>query len=297
MTSTLNLIMQSASRYPLLTAEQELIYGRQVQRWIELRELDPLSLDTKQRRQIKAGERAYNKMFVSNIRLVISCANKFKSFPHTLGFEDLIQEGCVGLARAIEKFDPERGYKLSTYAYWWIRQAINRSLSIQDRIIRLPIDANDVLRKINQFIFEQKVKTGRTPSIKECCSHCGIKEDRFKSILLHANGVRSLDEPARQNDSDASALVDLIASPYSSPSEYVEVEGRLEEIEDHLKKLTKKQFHVINSHYGLNGQATSSLREIADEWKAEGKVNAREVVRQLHFRAINSIRRQVTAAA
>ena len=123
MSSGVQFLMNAAGRFPLLTAEEELIYSRQVQRWLQWEHIDSALLTAQQRRDIKTGQRAYQRFFNANLRLVISVSKKLTRSCRFLSMEDLFSEGCIGLATGIKKFDPERGYKFSTYAYWWIWQA------------------------------------------------------------------------------------------------------------------------------------------------------------------------------
>ena len=263
MNSTVSFMLEQAGRYPLLTAAQEITLGKQVQQWVELRDLDEPTME--QKRAIRLGRKAYDRMYVCNIRLVVNVAKKFYRFTESLAFEDLIQEGCVGLSRAIEKFDPERGYKMSTYAYWWIRQSINRAIATSDRTIRLPVDAGDILRKMHVFIAEQREATGKVPSVKACAEYCKITELRLKLIMRHAGGVYSLDAKARHNSEEASSLLDLIPCDRGNPWEVVEAEELAEQLDDLLKKLSSPQQTVISSHWGLSGSTPKQLTELAQE--------------------------------
>lgn len=286
MADTVSFLMKQAGRFPLLTPEQELMLGRRVQAWVELRELDPAELTTQQKRSLRSGRRAFEKMYLSNIRLVITVAAKYARFCKTLGMEDLIQEGCVGLARAVEKFDAERGYKFSTYSYWWIRQAVTRAINQTDRSIRLPMDATDALRKVGRFVTEYREEHGRSPSLELCSEISGISAERIKDFLPHAQGTRSLDDRAKADDDQTSALVDLIACDRETPWEHAEQEDRSRLIEDLLKKLTEPQLSVINSHWGLNGHQQKTLREISQS----SKRSAWESTRQLNKRAMLRLR-------
>jgi len=274
MNSTVSFILEQAGRYPLLAPAEEIMLGKQVQQWIELRDIEdpdmPIGSFTgdgskEQKRIIRAGRKAYNRMYVCNIRLVINLAAKFQRRTKSLEFEDLIQEGCVGLSRAVEKFDPERGYKFSTYAYWWIRQSISRAIATSDRTIRLPVDAGDVLRKMSTFISEQHEATGRVPSIKDCAEYCMITELRLKLIMRHAGGVYSLDAKAKHKSEEASSLIDLIPCDRGNPWEVVEQEELIEQLDDLLKKLSSPQRTVISSHWGLNGSTPMQLADMARE--------------------------------
>ena len=158
--------LNEIARFPLLTAGQEIQLGRQIKKYVELKDLPKDQLDDIQKRQLKAGVRAKEKLIKSNMKLVASVARKMlaKANPKTLTFSDLLQEGAIGLSRAAELFDPERGYKFSTYSYWWIRQSISRAIYGTDRMIRVPDSM------LNRFIKAQKIlkdfylKHGCSPS-------------------------------------------------------------------------------------------------------------------------------------
>ena len=234
--STVSFILEKAGRYPLLTPAQEISLSRKIQLWIEFRDIENPAMW--QKRIIRAGRRAYDRMYVCNIRLVVNVAKKFHRFTESLGFEDLIQEGCVGLARAVEKFDPERGYKFSTYAFWWIRQSISRAIAQSDRAIRLPGDAGNIFSKVGKFIETERIATGRVPSTKACALYAGVSETRLKDILRHAGGVYSLDAKAKHKSEEASSLLDLIPCDRGNPWEVVEQEELIEQLDDLLKKLS-----------------------------------------------------------
>ena len=142
--------LKEIGRYPLLTPSQEIELSRQAQRYIELRDTEGKPETPQEHRQYRVGKRAFDKMMTSNLRLVVNIAKKFVGRAgHTYGIMDLIQEGCIGRHRAVELFDSSRGYKFSTYSYWWIRQAICRGIDTSDRTIRIPIHA---LEKLNRLM-------------------------------------------------------------------------------------------------------------------------------------------------
>ena len=162
-------------RYPLLTKEQEILLSRQVQAWIGNEEAT--------KKEIRVGRRAYEKLINCNLRLVVSIAKRYTPHARRSEMFDIVQEGNMGLAHGIKKFDPERGYALSTYVYWWIRQSITRFLSTHDRMIRLPSHAVEILGKLRHWkpVFEGE--RGRPPTLEECAefftqraaSHAGPK--------------------------------------------------------------------------------------------------------------------------
>ena len=235
MSSGVQFIMNQAGRFPLLTAEEELIYSRQVQRWLQWDHIDPAMLTAQQRRDIKAGKRAYQRFFNANLRLVISVSKKLTRSCRFLSLEDLFSEGCIGLGTGIKKFDPERGYKFSTYAYWWIWQSLTRAISTQERTIKLPVDFADVYSKCSTFIIESIRAKGIRPTIQECAAHCGVTVERMDLLMQHSRGVASLEAQVR-SDEDSSQLADFIVCPKESPEDHV----YWRQGQEHLRKARKK---------------------------------------------------------
>ena len=254
--------LNSAGKYPLLSHEQELMLGRQVQAWIEIRDLDTLTPE--QKRTCRMGKRAYDKFFKSNLRLVVSVAKKYARMTQFLTVDDLIQEGCLGLGRAIEKFDPTRGYKFSTYAYWWIRQGITRAQTQQDSHIRLPGPCVDALRKVRRWIPGFVAENKRFPTVEEMAEHAEITRDSMRAYLPHILGIQSLNVNVNNAENNGSALIDLIPSPMESPLEAVATSDAWEVVQALLPKLSAKQRFALSSHWGLEGSPQMNLREIGD---------------------------------
>ena len=152
-TGAIDHILTAAGRAPLLTAEEEILLGRRVQALMRLLEDKPDGPYTSaEQRTLRLGKRAKERMITANIRLVVHVAKKYIHRIQTLTLADLIQEGSIGLIRGVEKFDPERGYKFSTFGYWWVRQGISRAITQNDRVIRLPIAAVEALNKLRGFV-------------------------------------------------------------------------------------------------------------------------------------------------
>lgn len=204
--------LNSIAKQPLLTPQQEIQLGRRVMRWRELKACDR-PLTPQEQREMRSGERARQHFIRANLQLVVHIARKYeKRNRQTLEFMDLIQEGNIGLARAVELFDYSRGYKFSTYAFWWIKQAISRSLHYSDPIIRLPCGVHDQLVKINRVAHNLGQQLGRTPKINEIAAAIGMPANSLSAALKTAYRVTSLDKLTVGGDGDNSIL-DIIADP------------------------------------------------------------------------------------
>ena len=243
--------LEQAGRVPLLTHEEEVLLGRAVQKWMTLQiEGSPTP---EQRRIIRRGQKAKDRMFNANLRLVASVAKKYIRTVTTLEYADLIQEGCIGLNRAIEKFDPARGYKFSTYSYWWIRQGVTRCINQSERTIRLPINAVEQMNKLRAWLPAFKAEHHRPPTAEECMEVMGLKDKMvLRNYLEHMSGCGSLDAIA--NNGDGSALVDLISNDDSLPMELLEISDGLKHLRNWMDTLTDKQRNVIEMRYGLTGK-------------------------------------------
>jgi RNA polymerase sigma factor (sigma-70 family) len=206
-----------AGRQPLLTADEEIILGRAVQ---AMQGLPSGPLDRQQRGIKRHGMKARERMVAANMRLVMAVAKKFHRQARHLQLEDLLQEGTIGLVRAVEKFDPERGYKFSTYAFWWIRQSMARAIATYDRSIRLPQHQHERLIKLKAWLSKQS-ELGQRPTLDECAAFLGTDCENVRDLLSHAQDASSLDTHVRGHDSDSSTLIDLIADDRDLPWDVV----------------------------------------------------------------------------
>ena len=257
-------LLNAAGRHPLLTHEEELLLGRTVQQWIEIRDIEDRTAE--QKRICRRGERAYTRMFNANIRLVITVAKRFTYAVKHLSYEDLIQEGCIGLGRAIEKFDPQRGYKFSTYAYWWIRQSISRAIDHSDNMIRLQGQSANHVRQLRRFIPDFFRDHGRMPTLEECCQHTGCKTlDSMKAAYQHLGGMTSLDQRTNTSEGDASTILELLACDRETPWENIEHVDAVDHIAELLPKATPQQAHIISSRWGLIDDIQQPFKVIASE--------------------------------
>jgi RNA polymerase primary sigma factor len=232
----LQLFLRDIRRHPLLTAADEVELAKRIERG-----------------DLEAKERMVN----SNLRLVVSLAKKYQG--HELSLLDLIQEGILGLIRAAEKFDWRKGYKFSTYATFWIRQAIQRGLANQGRTIRLPVHIGQRERKIARAERELAVELGRPPTDEEIAKAAGISLRELDETREFSRTVTSLDRPVgAEGDTE---LGDLLPSDEPEPVEQVEIRLRQEAVHRALENLSEQEQDVIRLRYGINGDSPTPLRE------------------------------------
>ena len=237
---SLKLFFQQAARYPLLTAAQEIELAKRIERG---------DIDAKDR------------MITSNLRLVIHVARGYRG--QGLPFHDLIQEGIVGLIRAAEKFDWRRGFKFSTYATLWIRQAIQRGLANTGRSIRLPAHIGQRERKVARAERDLTVRLGREPTLEELAEAVELEVEEVADVRTLSDVVASLDQPVAA-DAEAS-MGDLMASEIAGPEEEVVEESVTREIEIALSGLGDRERQVVELRYGLRGGAALSLRDVGKQ--------------------------------
>jgi RNA polymerase nonessential primary-like sigma factor len=294
--------LQEIGRVPMLTHEQEIVFGKQVQQMMALQAQkeklakklghEPsdaeLAEQTKQTEaKVKAifatGNRAKRRMIEANLRLVVSIAKKYQR--RNLEFLDLIQEGSLGLERGVEKFDPMRGYKFSTYAYWWIRQAITRAIAQQSRTIRLPIHITEKLNKIKRTQRELTQELGRSPNMKEIAIALELDPSEIRDYLLMSRQPISLD--LRVGDNQDTELQDLLEDEGQSPDHYMTQAALRQDLNNMLAELTPQQQQVLTLRYGLGAEKAMSLAKVGDRLNL-----SRERVRQLERQALEHLRRR-----
>ena len=257
--------LATIGRIPLLTPAEEIELGNQVQAMMALtedgsREFADGELTTAQRRLLRIGRRAKERMMKANLRLVVSVAKKYQG--KGLELLDLIQEGSLGLERAVEKFDPTRGYKFSTYAFWWIRQSMTRAIACQSRTIRLPVHLSERLTTIRKVSLDLAHKLGAMPSRVEIAEAMDIPLDELDSLLRQALTTSSLDAPVN-GEEGRSFLGDLIAdSSLDEPLEIVEQRIHHEQLGRWLSHLSEQEQHVLRMRFGLEGNERHTLAEI-----------------------------------
>ena len=280
--------LMTIGRIPLLTPAEEIELGNQVQAMMALtedgsREFEDGELTTAQRRLLRIGRRAKERMMKANLRLVVSVAKKYQG--KGLELLDLIQEGSLGLERAVEKFDPTRGYKFSTYAFWWIRQSMTRAIACQSRTIRLPVHLSERLTTIRKVSLDLAHKLGAMPSRVEIAEAMDIPLDELDSLLRQALTTSSLDAPVN-GEEGRSFLGDLIAdSSLDEPLEIVEQRIHHEQLGRWLSHLSEQEQHVLRMRFGLEGNERHTLAEIGRLMEV-----SRERVRQVELKALRKLR-------
>jgi RNA polymerase primary sigma factor len=233
---TLQLFLRDIRRHPLLTAAEEIELAKRIERG---------DLDAKER------------MVNSNLRLVVSLAKKYQG--HELSLLDLIQEGILGLIRAAEKFDWRKGYKFSTYATFWIRQAIQRALESKERTIRVPNQVAQRERKVMRIERELATKLGRDPTTEEIAKEAELEPAQVEEIRDLTRVVTSLDRPV--GDEDGTSMGEFVQDERVGPSEEVAVSFRDQALRRAVQDLPDEERKVIQLRYGINGDEPTPLRE------------------------------------
>lgn len=284
--------LQEIGRLPLLTPTEELELGYAIQKMLPFKHTPDKQLSTAERKIKRQGMRAKKRMIEGNLRLVVNVAKRWNFGIH-LSLMDLIQEGNVGLDRAVEKYDPARGYKFSTYSYWWIRQSISRSIAYHERAIRLPSSSGDVLRTVQKFIVVYQEQHGKVPSRAECAKHVGVTEESLAHYLSHQQGVASLDTSTRgRNSADQRvSLLDLIADEQMTTDDWLEASLKKDALFAAICTLDKNSEAVLISYYGLYGKPQKNLAVLAKEMGL-----SRERVRQIKEKAIRKVRLNLSQA-
>ena len=279
--------LQEIGRIALLSQEEELLLARQVQRRERLlaQRQDPtepgISSDAEQRRVLQQGKRAKERMVQANLRLVVAVAKKYQQ--RGLELLDLVQEGSLGLERAVDRFDPTRGFRFSTYAYWWIRQSITRALASQSRTIRMPVHVGEKLGRIRQAQRRLGAQLGRDATVAEVAAATDLSEATIRSTLQQLRQPLSLE--TRIGHEHDNQLADLLMDPQASPEEQLAHAQLRETIEALLQQLNGREGSVIRQRFGLSDDTPRSLSEIGEQLHL-----SRERVRQIETRALLKLR-------
>ena len=297
---SIRIYLQEIGRIRLLRAEEEIELARKIADLLELERIrerleDSLEREIsdgewasevdmelpKFRRRLFLGRRAKDKMVQSNLRLVVSIAKKYMN--RGLSFQDLIQEGSLGLIRAAEKFDHEKGYKFSTYATWWIRQAITRAIADQSRTIRLPVHLYETISRIKKTTKLLSQEMGRKPTEEEIATRMEMTIEKLRFIAKSAQLPISLETPIGKEED--SRLGDFIEADGETPEDQVSKSLLREDLENVLDTLSPRERDVLRLRYGLDDGRMKTLEEIGQIFNV-----TRERIRQIEAKALRKLR-------
>jgi RNA polymerase sigma factor (sigma-70 family) len=290
--------LRDIARVPMLTCDEEIMLGNRVQSMIKaLRDngLDEQilrntiansieSLPPEARLKIKRGLKARDRMISANMRLVVAVVKRVRTTQVHMSTQDLMQEGAIGLARAAEKFEPGRGYKFSTYAYWWIRQGIVRAGEYQEKAIRIPANVQKTAKQIAEARAKLSVKLGREPTILQIASEMEEKPERIKKILSLDVAAISLDCNF-ESGGDQASLLDLASSSTHGWAEDQEESSiKIEFITKLVDALPDEERELIKQRYGI-GADSLTIKEMAAASKT-----SRQSIKQKHQEIVDKIR-------
>ncbi|MEI6429353.1 MAG: RNA polymerase sigma factor RpoD [Pseudanabaena sp. ELA607] len=300
---SIRLYLQEIGRIRLLRADEEIELARKIADLLVLeqkreeiaieRDCDPETIRDAEwavkmemplsafRQRLHSGRRAKDKMVQSNLRLVVSIAKKYMN--RGLSFQDLIQEGSLGLIRAAEKFDHEKGYKFSTYATWWIRQAITRAIADQSRTIRLPVHLYETISRIKKTTKLLSQEMGRKPTEEEIATRMEMTIEKLRFIAKSAQLPISLETPIGKEED--SRLGDFIESDGETPDDQVAKALLREDLESVLGTLSPRERDVLRLRYGLDDGRMKTLEEIGQIFNV-----TRERIRQIEAKALRKLR-------
>jgi RNA polymerase primary sigma factor len=262
---SVQLYLREIGNYPLLTGDEEAELAKKIE---------------------KGDEAARQRLMLSNLRLVVSIAKKYVGRSPNLTLLDLIQEGNIGLSRAVEKFDYKRGYKFSTYATWWIKQAITRALADQARTIRIPVHMVETINKYQQVVRRLIQDLGREPLPEEVAAEMGVEVDKIRHIIKISQDTVPLETPVGGDDDDGSILADFVKDEDTAMPDMLAGQRILR---DHLAEiigeLSPREQKILEMRFGLKDGVTHTLEEV-------GKVFGvtRERIRQIEAKALEKIR-------
>jgi RNA polymerase primary sigma factor len=294
-TDFVRMYMREIGRVPLLTAEEEVWLAERIQRGLAAQqdlaaltdkygsvEAIPVADRTRIRRDVSDGDDASQSLINANLRLVVSIAKRYRSRP--MQFLDLIQEGNLGLMRAVEKFDHTKGFKFSTYATWWIRQAITRAIADQARTIRIPVHMMETINKVSRVQRQMLQELGREPTLEE---RVDMTEDRVRECLRINEDTTSLDQPV--GDEDDFSLSDVIEDRDAIvPADAAARTMLNEAVKEVLAQLSEREQEVIRLRFGLDDGQMRTLEEVGKEFGV-----TRERIRQIEAKTLAKLRHPI----
>ena len=262
---SVRLYLREIGKIPLLTAEEEQDLAQRI---------------------IKGDKKAKDKMVESNMRLVVSIAKRYGG--RGLDFLDLIQEGNTGLLRAVEKFDPEKGFKFSTYATWWIRQAITRAIADQARTIRIPVHMVETINKVLRTTRKLTTELNREPTNEEIAKELDMEPDKIDYVMRIKQDIASLDASVgREGDDEDSVLGDFVEDEErDSPEDSAANQILKEQLAEILSTLSEREQKIIRLRFGIGGGRPHTLEEVGNEFAV-----TRERIRQIEAKALSKLRK------
>ena len=266
---SVRLYLREIGKIPLLNAEEELALAQKV---------------------VAGDKKAKDKMAEANMRLVVSIAKRYSG--RGLDFLDLIQEGNTGLLRAVEKFDPDKGFKFSTYATWWIRQAITRAIADQARVIRIPVHMVETINKLLRTQRRMTQELNREPTIEELAKELEMEPEKVEYVMKIKQDIHSLDAGVgRDGDDEDSVLGDFIEDEdAASPEDAAAGQLLKEQVQDILGVLTEREQKILKMRFGLEDGKSHTLEEVGQEFSV-----TRERIRQIEAKALAKLRKHKDA--
>ena len=262
---SVRLYLREIGKIPLLTPEEEADLAQRI---------------------VKGDKKAKDKMVESNMRLVVSIAKRYGG--RGLDFLDLIQEGNTGLLRAVDKFDPDKGFKFSTYATWWVRQAITRAIADQARTIRIPVHMVETINKVLRTTRKLTTELNREPTNEEIAKALDMEPDKIDYVMRIKQDIASLDASVgKEGDDEDSVLGDFVEDEErTSPEESASNQILKEQLSEIIATLTDREQKIIRLRFGIGGGRPHTLEEVGEEFDV-----TRERIRQIEAKALNKLRK------